>query len=219
MREAIIFDMDGIIIDSEETWQRARLAVVAEYGGTYHDGVAEAVMGMSPREWSRYLRENLGVPLDEATIMREVMTRLAHEYRATRPFFPGAIDTVKTLAQQWPIGLASASARELIDLVVELAGLGETFTVTLSTSEAGRGKPAPDVYLEAARRLEIDPRHGIAIEDSSNGIQSASAAGLKVVGIPTPAFPVARDALAKLTSHLRSIRELTPELVAGVFAS
>ncbi len=218
VREAIIFDMDGIIIDSEETWQRARLAVVAEYGGTYHDGVAEDVMGMSPGEWSRYMRENIGVPLEDDRIRAEVMTTLERQYRATRPFFPGAVETVKALAKRWPVGLASASARELIDLVAELGGLGDTFSVTLSTSEAGRGKPSPDVYLEAARRLGIDPAHGIAVEDSSNGIRSANAAGLKVVGIPTPAFPLAPDALAMLDIRLSGIRELTPDVVATLFA-
>ncbi len=215
---AVVFDMDGIIIDSEEHWQRARLALVAEFGGTYHAGVEADVMGMSPPEWAHYLRANVGVPLPEARIMVEVGTRLAAEYRRERPFFPGAIDCVRAIAARWPTGLASASGRDLIDLVVELAGLRDVFVVTVSGAEVGRGKPAPDVYLAALERLGAQPRQSVAIEDSSNGIRAGKNAGMRVVAIPNPVFPPSADALALADRVLPRIAELTPEVIADLLA-
>lgn len=217
--EAVIFDMDGIIIDSEENWQRARLAVVAEFGGTYHAGVAADVMGMSPPEWSRYLRENIGVPLTEEQIQSEVTARLAQDYRRDRPFFPGAIDAVKAMSAHWPTGLASASGRDLIDLVVELAGLRESFSVTVSGAEVARGKPAPDVYLRAAELLGVRAAACVAVEDSSNGIRAGKNAGMYVVAVPNAAFPPAPEAVALADTVLARIADLTPAVVTKLFAA
>jgi HAD superfamily hydrolase (TIGR01509 family) len=215
--QAVIFDMDGVIIDSEENWERARLAVVAEFGGTYHAGAAQDLMGMSPPEWSRYLRDRIGIPLSAEAIQREVVRRLSADYNRDRPFFPGAIDAVRALAARWPVGIASSSGRDLIDLVVELAGLGDAVAVTVSAAEAGRGKPAPDVYLKAAALLKAAPAACAAIEDSSNGIRAGKNAGMRVVAIPTAAFPAAPAALALADRVLHSIADLTPAAIEGLF--
>jgi HAD superfamily hydrolase (TIGR01509 family) len=215
--EAVIFDMDGVIIDSEENWERARVAVVGEFGGTYRPEMAQDLMGMSPPEWSRYLRDRVGIPLTTAEIQREVVRQLVADYERDRPFFPGAIDAVRALSKRWPIGIASSSGRELIDLVVRLAGLGDAVSVAVSAAEAGRGKPAPDVYLRAAELLRAAPGACVAVEDSSNGIRAGKNAGMRVIAIPTAAFPAAPDALASADAVLPSIVELTPAAIELLF--
>jgi HAD superfamily hydrolase (TIGR01509 family) len=214
--DAVIFDMDGIIIDSEENWERARLAVVAEFGGTYHADVARDVMGMSPPEWSRYLRDRIGIPLELARIEREVVRQLIADYQRDRPFYPGAIDVVRTVSGRWPTALASSSGRDLIDLVISLADLGDAFTVTVSGAEVARGKPAPDVYLKAAELLGVDPRRCVAIEDSANGIRAGKNAGMRVIAVPNAEFPPAADAVALADVVLRRIAELTPAVIDGI---
>jgi HAD superfamily hydrolase (TIGR01509 family) len=215
--EAVIFDMDGVIIDSEENWERARLAVVAEFGGNYDPVMAQDLMGMSPPEWSRYLRDRVGIPLSAEGIEREVVRQLVADFERDRPFFPGAVESIRALSRRWPIAIASSSGRDLIDLVVRLAGLSDLITVTVSAAEAGRGKPAPDVYLRAAELLRAAPRGCAAVEDSSNGIRAGKNAGMRVIAIPTAAFPAAPDALAQADVVLRSIVDLTPEVIEAAF--
>jgi HAD superfamily hydrolase (TIGR01509 family) len=215
---AVIFDMDGVIIDSELNWDRARIAVVAEYGGSYHAGVAADVMGMTPPEWAQYLHDRVGIPLPPADIERAVVRQLAADYERDRPFYPGAIDVVRAVGTRWPAGIASSSGRELIDLVVGLAGLTDVLRVTVSGAEAGRGKPAPDVYLRAAELLGADPRACAAIEDSGNGIRSAKAAGMRVIAVPNAEFPPPAEAVALADVVIGRIGELTPAIVEGLFA-
>lgn len=215
---AVIFDMDGIIINSEESWEAARLAVVAQFGGDYHPSMVRDLMGMTPPEWSRYLHDRVGIPLSPARIEAEIMRHMVPALRRDRPFFPGAIDAVRALSARWPTGLASSSGRDLIDLVVGLADLRDAFAVTLSAAESGRGKPAPDVYLRAAALLDADPRGCVAIEDSTNGIHAGKNAGMRVIAIPTTDFPPAADALVLADAVLDNIRELTPAFIEGLFA-
>jgi HAD superfamily hydrolase (TIGR01509 family) len=215
--KAVIFDMDGIIIDSEENWERARLAVVAQFGGTYRPAMAQDLMGMSPPEWAVYLRDHVGIPLSAEDIQREVIRQLVADYERDRPFFPGAIDAVRAVSKRWPVAIASSSGRDLIDLVVTLAGLGDAIAVSVSAAEAGRGKPAPDVYLRAAELLGARPRACAAVEDSSNGIRAGKNAGMRVIAIPTAAFPAAPDALALADAVLSSIVDLTPAAIEAAF--
>ncbi len=210
--------MDGVIIDSEPNWEGARLAVVARYGGVYHGGVANAVMGMSPPEWSRYLRANVGIPLSAEAIERAVVRQLAADYERDRPFFPGAIEVVRAVSARWPTAIASSSGRELIDLVVRLAGLGDALTVTVSGAEVARGKPAPDVYLRAAELLGADPHGCVAVEDSANGIRAAKNAGMRVIAVPNVEFPPAADAVALADAVVERIAELQPALIGRVAA-
>jgi HAD superfamily hydrolase (TIGR01509 family) len=211
--EAVVFDLDGLLLDSEQVWDAAREQFVRERGGRWHEGAQREMMGMSSQEWSRYVHEELGVPDPPEEISAEVVRRLVRLYREHLPLLPGAYEAVERLAQRWPLGLASSSNRELIDLALELGGLASYFQATVSSEEVGRGKPAPDVYLEAARRLGVDPSRTAAIEDSHNGIRAAKAAGMRVVAIPNRHFPPDEDALAQADVVLDSLAGLTADAV------
>jgi HAD superfamily hydrolase (TIGR01509 family) len=206
--EAVIFDLDGLLIDSESVWDEARRDYVAEHGGTWREAATREMMGMSSVEWSRYVAERLGVDRPPEVISAEVAGRVAELYRKRLPLMPGALDAIRRLAKRWPLGLATSSNREVIDLVLELAGIAELFRTTVSSEEVGRGKPAPDVYLEAASRLGVEPGACAAIEDSHNGIVSAHAAGMRVIAVPNPRFPPDDDALELAARVLRSLDEL-----------
>jgi HAD superfamily hydrolase (TIGR01509 family) len=167
-------------------------------------------MGMSSPEWSRYMHERIGLAESPEEISAEVVRRLEALYRERLPLVPGAREAVERIAARWALGLASSSNRPVIDLALELAGLASYFRATVSSEEVGRGKPAPDVYLEAARRLDVDPSRAAAIEDSRNGILSAAAAGMRVVAIPNRRFPPGKEALQRADVVLDSLDELTP---------
>jgi HAD superfamily hydrolase (TIGR01509 family) len=213
--QAVVFDLDGVLVDSEHVWDEARKELSAERGGRWHDQASRDMMGMSSLEWSRYMHDVIGLEDPPEEISAEVVRRLEEIYRRELPLIDGAVEAVERLAARWPLGLASSSNRELIDLVLELSGLAQNFRVTVSSEEVARGKPAPDVYLEAARRLGVAPEGCAAIEDSENGIKSAKAAGMRVLAIPNPQFPPAEDALALADDVLDSTGELTPERVEG----
>jgi HAD superfamily hydrolase (TIGR01509 family) len=211
--DAVVFDLDGVLLDSEEIWDRAREELAKERGGRWHDRAQRDMMGMSSKEWSRYMHDVIGLEEPPEEINREVVRRLTEFYREELPAIPGAHEAMERLAARWPLGLASSSNRELIDLALELLGVKHLFKATVSSEEVERGKPAPDVYLEAARRLGVEPTRAAAIEDSHNGILAARAAGMHVVAIPNRHFPPGEDALAAADVVLASPAELTAEAV------
>jgi HAD superfamily hydrolase (TIGR01509 family) len=212
--EGVVFDLDGVIVQTEEVWDAVREALVRERGGRWHERAQADMMGMSSREWSRYMHESLGLSEPPDEINREVVRRMAERYRSELPLIPGAVEAVERLAERWPLGVASSSNRELIDLVLELSGLARLFRATVSSEEVARGKPAPDVYLEAAARLGVDARRSAAIEDSRSGILAARAAGMRVIAIPNRSFPPDPETLAQADVVLGSIDDLTPGIVA-----
>ncbi|HSC50005.1 MAG TPA: HAD family phosphatase [Gaiellaceae bacterium] len=213
MIEAFVFDLDGVLLDSEQVWDEARERLAHERGGRWHPQAQRDMMGMSSREWSRYMHDVIGLPEPPEEINREVVARLVAIYREHLPVIPGAREAVERLAARWPIGVASSSNRELIELVLDLLGVGHLFAATVSSEEVARGKPAPDVYLEATRRLRAEPTLAAAVEDSHNGILAAKAAGLCVLAIPNAHFPPDRDALEQADAVVGSLAELTPEAV------
>jgi HAD superfamily hydrolase (TIGR01509 family) len=213
--EAVVFDLDGVLIQSEEVWDEVREAFVRERGGRYDDEVQRAMMGMSSTEWSRYLHESAGVPDPPEEIDAEVVRRLLARYDESLPLLDGAIEAVERLAARWPLGVASSSNREVIDAVLEVAGIADRFAATVSSEEVARGKPAPDVYLEAARRLGVDAADCAAVEDSRNGIRSAHTAGMRVIAIPNAHYPPSAEALAVADVVLASLGELTVERVSA----
>jgi HAD superfamily hydrolase (TIGR01509 family) len=215
MSDAVVFDMDGVLIESEEVWDAVRERYVRERGGRYDAEVQRAMMGMSSPEWSRYLHDVAGIADEPETINRTVVERMLAAYREHLPLIPGAADAVKRLAAQYPLALASSSNRPLIDTVLDVAGLTACFRATVSAEEVPRGKPAPDVYLEAARRLGIAPSRCTAVEDSHSGIRAGKAAGMWVVAIPNPSYPPDGAALAQADIVIRSLDELTAELIAS----
>jgi HAD superfamily hydrolase (TIGR01509 family) len=186
-----------------------------EHGGVWPEGAQGAMMGMSSVEWSRYMREELGVEESPERISREVAERVADLYRQRLPLIPGAREAIERLAARWRLGLASSANRELIDLALDLGGLSPYFEATVSSEEVPRGKPEPDVYLEAARRLSTAPESSAAVEDSHNGILAASAAGMRVIAIPNREFPPGGRALERADRVLSSLDELTVEMVEG----
>lgn len=213
---AVVFDLDGVLIDSEHVWDAAREELARERGGRWHEGAQRDMMGMSSTEWSRHMHETIGLPEPPEEISAEVVRRLEKIYREHLPLIDGAAEAVERLSGRWPLGIASSSNRPLIDLVLELSGLARFFSATVSSEEVPRGKPAPEVYLEAAKRLGVEPAACAAVEDSHNGILSGKAAGMRVVAIPNRRYPPAADALAAADAVLTSIDELTSATVEGL---
>ncbi|MGK8524264.1 HAD family hydrolase [Nocardia asteroides] len=212
---AVVFDMDGVLIDSEPVWELVRRGYVAERGGRWLPDTQRRLMGMSTGEWSAYLSGELGVDAPPETVGREVIERMAERYDDGVPLLPGAVEAVQRISEHWPLGLASSSPRALIDTVLGRTGLIEYFTVTFSTEEVDRGKPAPDVYTTVATFLRKRPADCAAVEDSSNGLRSAHAAGMRVIAAPRPEYPPASDALGLAFRVISDLDELTPELITG----
>jgi len=213
--DAVVFDLDGVILESENVWDEAREQLARERGSQWHANAQRDMMGMSSPEWSRYMHDVIGLPEPPEEISAEVVERLTAIYHERLPLVPGATQAVERLAERWPLAIASSSNRPLIDLVLELAGLAARFRATVSSEEVPRGKPAPDVYLEAARRLGVAPERCAAIEDSTNGLRAAAGAGMRVVAVPNPSYPPDPDALAQADSVVESVRALTPVVVEG----
>jgi HAD superfamily hydrolase (TIGR01509 family) len=212
---AVIFDLDGLLLDSESAWDGGRKALVAEHGLEWPEGATEAMLGMSSPEWSSYVNETLGVPLEPPEISERVVAHVLDGYEQRLPLLPGAEEAVARIAERWPLGLASSSNKQVIDRVMETSGWGEVFRTWVSSEEVARGKPAPDVFLEAARRLAVEPAEAAGIEDSHNGILAARAAGLRVIAIPNHEFPPGEEALAAADVVLGALDELTPAVVEG----
>jgi HAD superfamily hydrolase (TIGR01509 family) len=208
---AVVFDLDGVVLDSEELWNEVREGLARERGGRWSERATTDMMGMSSTEWSRYMHEVVGLNEPPHEINREVVRRMLDRYAQRLPLIDGAVDAVRLMAARWPLGLASSSNRELIDRALEVSGLAPYFRTTVSSEEVKRGKPAPDVYLEAARRLGVEPTRCAAIEDSANGIRSAHAAGMRVVAVPNRAFPPPDEVLQLAALVLDSISELEPD--------
>ena len=213
MIDAVVFDLDGVIVDSEQVWDEVRERYTRESGGTYIDSATRDMMGMSAPEWSRYMAETLHVPGTPEEINADVIERMLERYGEAPPLIPGAVDAVQRIAARWPVAIASSSNPELIEVVLRVSGLDAVIRVVVSSQEVARGKPAPDVYLEAAQRLGIEAGRCAAVEDSHNGIRSAHAAGMHVIAIPNAHFPPDEDALALADVVVRSVDELTVELV------
>jgi HAD superfamily hydrolase (TIGR01509 family) len=211
--EAVVFDLDGLLLDSEQVWDEVREAFTRERGGRWHEQAQADMMGMSSTEWSRYMHDQLGLHEPPEELNRIVVERMEDRYRERLPVVEGAVEAVRRIGARWPLGLASSSNRPLINLALELMGAADLFRVTVSSEEVERGKPAPDVYLEAARRLGVRPENVVAIEDSANGIRAAKAAGMRVIAIPNPHFPPPDDVLAQADLVLESLAELTPDAV------
>ncbi|HEY6744972.1 MAG TPA: HAD family phosphatase [Mycobacteriales bacterium] len=209
---AIVFDLDGVLVDSERVWDSVRQQVVADRGGHWPAEATTAMQGMSTPEWAAYLAGLIGGG-DPEELAKQVVAAMADRYREQVPLLPGAVDAVRALAGRWPLAVASSSPPELIRVVLAAAGVADRFRVTVSSEEVARGKPAPDVYLAAAERLGVDPTACVAIEDSANGLRSAAAAGMTVVAVPNPHFPPPADALALARATVDTPAGLTVELV------
>ena len=213
--EAVVFDLDGVLVDSEHVWDEIRETLARERGGRWHERAQADMMGMSSGEWSRYMHDVIGLADAPEDINAEVVERILARYRHELPLVDGAVEAVERLAPDFHLAVASSSNRPVIDAVLDTAGLNELFEVTVSSEEVERGKPAPDVYVEAARRLGVAPELCAAVEDSANGIRSARAAGMRVIAIPNRRYPPADEALAAADVVLESLADLSRQVIAG----
>jgi HAD superfamily hydrolase (TIGR01509 family) len=213
--DAVIFDLDGVLVDSEPAWSEVRRRFVLDEGGRWPEGAAEAMQGMATREWAAYLHDQLGVDQSPEDIAEHVIDAMAAGYAEAPPLLPGAVEAVRRMGARWPLGLASSSPARLIARVLAAAGIEGEFAVTLSTEEVGPGKPAPDVYLTVAERMGVAPDRCAAVEDSTNGLRAALAAGMRVIAVPTASYPPDPADLARAHAVLDSLDELTLAVVDG----
>lgn len=213
---AVVFDLDGVIIDSEGMWDEVRRGLAAASGRPWPDDATHAMMGMSTQEWSTYLADTVGIPGTPGEVAETVIGHMAQRYRQHLPLLPGSVDAVRRLAQKWPLGLASSSPRRLIDTVLLAADLTDAFRVTMSTEQVEEGKPSPAVYLAVAAQLGLPAEALVAIEDSSNGLRAAARAGMHVIAVPRPEFPPAADALSLVDRVVHGLDEVTVDLVSSL---
>lgn len=205
---AIVFDMDGVLVDTEHVWNEIKQAFTDEVGGTWLDEAQHRMMGMSSLEWSQYMATELKIAMTPAQINDGVVERLLARYETELEPIPGAVDAVRRVSKDVPIAIASSSNRSIIDAVIARLGIADCFTVTVSSEEVAAGKPSPDVYLEATRRLGIDATQCAAVEDSSNGLRAAAAAGMYVVAYPNAQYPPTQEAVDLARLVLTSLDEL-----------
>jgi HAD superfamily hydrolase (TIGR01509 family) len=204
--DAVIFDLDGVLVDSERIWDEVRRTVVAEHGGTWREEATRALQGMSTPEWARYLAEELGARLSPPEIATLVVKRMAARYAAEPPLIPGAVEVVRQVSGRWPVAIASSSPVILIKGFLDVTGL--PVGAAVSSEQVGAGKPAPDVYLRAAELLGVAPSDCAAVEDTTNGLRSALAAGMAVYAVPNPHFPPDEAALKQATAVVEKITDL-----------
>jgi HAD superfamily hydrolase (TIGR01509 family) len=213
----VVFDLDGVLLDSEPVWDGARRDVAERHGASWGDDATAATQGMSSIEWSRYMHDRAGVELEPGEIVDLVVAAVLERYDRGLPVLPGALDAVDRLSRRWPLALASSANRVVIDRVLREAGLEHGFVATVSSEEVPRGKPAPDVYLAAARLLGQPPTQCAAVEDSVNGIRAALAAGMAVVAVPGAATRPADDVLAQACLVVDGLEDITVEAVEDLF--
>lgn len=214
MIEAIIFDLDGLLVDSEPCWHEARRQMAAEVGVfDWNRDDHRACMGVSTREWAEYMIRRLRLTLSWEETAARIVGNMQAIYARAIPYLPGAVEAVALAASHFPIALASGSERTLIDTVVADAAMRGKFRAVVCTDTMPRGKPAPDVYLEAARQLGMRPEHCACLEDSGNGILAGAAAGMKVIAVPDPRFPPGPEALAQAHIVLGSLTEFGLDLL------
>jgi HAD superfamily hydrolase (TIGR01509 family) len=217
--QAVVFDLDGVLIDSEPLWDEVRRGMATQAGRPWPADATTTLQGVGTADWSGYMAHTVGIPATPEEIAAHVIGALAQRYERHLPLMPGALDAVGRMSGQWPLGLASGSPRELIDTVMTATPLGPGFRVAVASDEVAANKPAPDVYLEVARRLGAPPAGVVAVEDSGNGVRSAHAAGMRVVAVPQPGFLPPPDVLALADVTLASLDELTVELVERLLAA
>ena len=211
--DAVVFDLDGVLVDSEPVWEEVRRQYVADHGGQWQPDSQRRLMGMSTEEWARYLSDELGVGRTADQVAADVVTEMATRYAAAVPLVPGADAVVRELARSWPLGLASSSPPRLIEAALSASGLTESFAVAMSSESVPNGKPAPDIYLAVVERLGRQPAACVAVEDSSNGVRSADAAGMTVIAVPATDYPLDEDAQQRAALVVDRLDAVTPEAV------
>lgn len=217
--KAVIFDMDGVLVDTEEDWWQARVAFAERLGKVWSFDDQRAAMGRNTVEWAQVMRQRLQIdmPLDE--IIEQVRGDVIARLEARLPLLPGALEAVQTAASAYRVALASGSPTQIIHKVMSMTGLDRVFEVKVYGDDMAHGKPAPDIYLETARQLGLEPRECIGIEDSANGLRALKAAGMYVLAVPSPGFPLTDDVLALADRTLPSLESFSVDLVREIEAA
>jgi HAD superfamily hydrolase (TIGR01509 family) len=215
--ESVIFDLDGVLVDSEIWWDDVRQEYAASHGRAWTLDDRAAVMGANSRQWSATMARRLDLPAEPSEIERAIVDEMVRRYRdLPPPLIPGAVETVRRLAGTVPLAVASSAHPAVIEAALAATGLAAAFDVVVSSDEVEHGKPEPDVYLEAARRLGVDPAGCVVVEDSLNGVLAARRAGMVAVLVPNGSVPPAPGAREAADLVLESIEEFRPEAILAV---
>ena len=217
---AVVFDMDGVLIDSEVLWRQVREEFAEDLGQTWGEQDQLATMGANTTTWARIMFERLELReragFSEATVAQAVIERMIAKYRLHLPLRPGAIEAVHKAAADYRVALATGSPRALAEYVLGTTGLDQVFEATLYGDDMAQGKPAPDVYWAALARIDVAPADAVGIEDSGNGIRSLRAAGMGAIAAPSPEFPLSTEVLALVDAHIDDLRAFSADLVEQV---
>ncbi|GAB4517941.1 MAG: HAD family phosphatase [Anaerolineae bacterium] len=214
--EAVIFDMDGVLVDSEVYWLRSRQEFARDLGKTWSDDDQRLAMGRSTIEWAQVMQDRLSITMSLEDIMADMKRRVIAHYAEKLPTRPGALEAVHLAAAHFRVGLASGSPTEIIQEVMRLTGLDAVFEVMVYGDDMVHGKPAPDIYIEAMQQLGVTPEVSLGIEDSSNGIRSLKAAGMYAIAAPSPDFPLSADIIALADAHITTLEDFNLDLVRAI---
>ncbi len=214
--EAIIYDMDGVLVDSEVYWDKSRIEFARDRSKTWTDEFQRLAMGRSTVGWASVMQEKLALDEPIDAIIAEMKARVIAHYEARMPARPGALESVRHMKRHFRVGLASGSPTDIIKAVLSITGLDQIFEVMIYGDEVPRGKPAPDIYLEALKQLGVAPAASLGIEDSANGLRSLKAAGMFAVAAPSPDYPLPDDVLALADAYISTLEDFTVDLVRGI---
>ncbi len=214
--EAIIYDMDGVLVDSEVYWDKSRIEFARDRGKVWTDEFQRLAMGRSTVGWARVMQDKLALDETIDEIIAEMKARVIAHYEERMPTRPGALESVARMNEHFRVGLASGSPTDIIKAVLSITGLDQIFEVMIYGDEVPRGKPAPDIYLEALQALKVAPANSLGIEDSANGLRSLKAAGMFAVAAPSPEYPLPDDILALADAHITTLEDFTVALVRRI---
>ena len=214
--QAIIFDMDGVLVDSEVYWEQSRFEFAKDRGKSWTDEFQREAMGQSTIGWATVMKNRLDLSETTDSIIAEMKARVIAHYEQQMPARPGALEAVELAAKHYQVGLASGSPTDIIQRVMQLTGLDQVFETIVYGDTVPRGKPAPDIYLEAMKRLGVNPDVTLGIEDSANGIHALKAAGMYSIAAPSPDYPLPSDIVALADAHIREMTEFSPDMVKRI---
>lgn len=214
--KAVIFDMDGVLVDSEVYWHLSRVEFARARGKAWTDADQRIAMGRSTVGWAQVMKERLALPESVEEIIVEMKQRVMAHYDERLPLRDGAVEAVRMSAANFKCALASGSPTDIIQHVMKLSGLDQVFEAIVYGDDFPNGKPAPDIYLAALDRLGVNAEDAVGIEDSSNGIRSLKAAGMRAVAAPSPGFPLSPEIVALCDAHIDSLTKFTLGLIRSI---
>lgn len=214
--KAVIFDMDGVLVDSEVYWAKSRVEYAQDRNKEWTDEHQRLAMGRSTIGWAEVMKDKLNLDESVDDIIVEMKQRVIAHYEERMPTRPGAIESVKHMKEHFRVGLASGSPTEIIKAVLRITGLDQIFEVMIYGDDIPKGKPAPDIYLEAMKQLGVTPVVTVGIEDSANGIRSLKAAGMVAVAAPSPDFQLSDDILALVDAHITTLEDFNIDLIRQI---